>query len=104
MTQDREETLQLVKEFPEITQDLPPGLPPDRGLPFRIHLEPGHTPPHQATRRMSPLELEELRKQLQEYCERGWIQPSSSPYGAPILFTRKGDGGLRLCIDYRAVN
>lgn len=67
VTGDREETLKLVEEFPEITQDLPPGEPPERGLPFRIHLEPGHTPPHAATRKMSSLELEELRKQLQEY-------------------------------------
>lgn len=67
VTQDPEETLKLVQEFPEITQDLPPGDPPDRGLPFRIELEPGHTPPHAPTRRMSPLELEELRAQLKEY-------------------------------------
>lgn len=103
-TDNPEATRRLIQEFPEVKQDLPPGTPSARGVPFRIHLEPGHTPPHAATRRMSVAELDELRRQITEYLDRGWIQPSSSPYGAPVLFTRKSDGGLRLCIDYRAVN
>lgn len=74
-TDNPQATRQLIAEFPEVKQDLPPGPPPVRGEPFRIHMEPGHTPPHSATRRMSPAELDELRKQLTEYLERGWIQP-----------------------------
>ena len=53
---------------------------------------------------MSPSELAEVRKQLDEYLAKGWVRPSTSPYGAPILFVRKKDGSLRMCIDYRALN
>ena len=53
---------------------------------------------------MSPHELAEVRRQLNEYLEKGWIRPSSSPFGAPILFVRKKDGSLRMCVDYRALN
>jgi hypothetical protein len=53
---------------------------------------------------MSPAELQELHKQLEIYLEKGWIRPSISEYGAPILFARKADGSLRLCVDYRSLN
>ena len=70
----------------------------------RINLRPGSTPPNEPLRRMSPAELEELQRQLQIYLEKGWIRPSTSEYGAPILFAKKADGSLRLCIDYRQLN
>lgn len=83
----------------------PVGMPPSRpGCDFRIELEPGSTVPPGRTSRMSPLELTELRKQLDEYLEKGWIQPSASPFGSAVLFARKADGSLRLCIDYRPLN
>lgn len=87
--------------FPE---DLPKGIPPDRGFPHRIELVPGSEPPNRAPYRMSPLELEELRKQIEYLLEHGFIQPSMSPYGAPVLFAPKPGGALRFCIDYRALN
>lgn len=83
---------------------LPTSLPPSRSIDHRIELIPGSSPPCHATRRMSPLELEELRKQLDELLEKGYIVPSKSPYGAPILFVKKKDGTMRLCIDYRSLN
>lgn len=83
----------------------PSGLPPSRpGVDFKIELEPGAKPPVRPTYRMSVAELQEVRKQLEELTELGFIRPSTSPYGAPILFVRKKDGTLRMCIDYRALN
>lgn len=70
----------------------------------RIHIKEGSTPPRQRMYRMSPAELEELKKQLNIYLDKGWIRPSTSEFGAPILFARKADGSLRLCVDYRALN
>lgn len=83
---------------------LPQSLPPSRSIDHKIELIPGSSPPCHATRRMSPPELEELRKQLDELLEKGYIVPSKSPYGAPILFVKKKDGTMRLCIDYRSLN
>ncbi|GAX77913.1 hypothetical protein CEUSTIGMA_g5355.t1 [Chlamydomonas eustigma] len=74
------------------------------GYRHRIHLQPGSLPPTHRLYRMSPAELEELHKQLQIYLEKGWIRPSSSEYGAHVLFAWKPDGSLRLCIDYRSLN
>ena len=70
----------------------------------RIHIKEGTTPPRQRLYRMSPAELDELKKQLNLYLEKGWIRPSTSEFAAPILFARKADGSLRLCVDYRALN
>ena len=70
----------------------------------RINLKPNSYPPKQCTFRMSPAEIEELKRQLAVYLEKGWIRPACSEYGAPVLFARKADGSLRLCIDYRALN
>ena len=70
----------------------------------KIELVPNAQPPARAPYRMSPPELEELRKQLKELIDAGFIRPSKAPYGAPVLFQRKHDGSLRLCIDYRALN
>jgi hypothetical protein len=83
---------------------LPAGLPPRRAVDHAIELEPGAPPPSRPTYRMSFLELEELEKQLKEYSDNGWIRPSQSPYGAPILFVKKKDGSTRMCTDYRALN
>ena len=83
---------------------LPAGLPPSREVDHAIELELGAPPPSRPTYRMSFLELEELEKQLKEYSDNGWIRPSQSPYGAPILFVKKKDGSTRMCTDYRALN
>ena len=84
--------------------DLPPGLPPSRDVDHRIELVPGAVPPSRPTYRLSATELAELKKQLEELTKAGFIQPSKSPFGAPILFVKKKDGTMRMCVDYRALN
>ena len=86
--------------FPE---DLP-GLPPEREIEFTIELIPGTAPVSKAPYRLAPAELKELKTQLQELVDKGFIRPSHSPWGAPVLFVKKKDGTLRLCIDYRELN
>ncbi|GBG63467.1 hypothetical protein CBR_g38085 [Chara braunii] len=92
----------LLEEFKDLTE------PPTGTVPWpiqhRIEIEPGSRTPKGAVYRMSPRELEELRKQLDELLEKGWIRPSSSPFGAPVLFVPKKEGELRMCIDYRGLN
>ncbi|XP_047335399.1 uncharacterized protein LOC124938921 [Impatiens glandulifera] len=83
---------------------LPKVLPPKRNIDHRIELEPGAVIPAKAPYRMGPSELVELRKQLTELLEGGLIRPSKTPYGSPILFQKKTDGSLRMCVDYRALN
>ena len=94
----------VLKEYRDVFQPLPAGLPPPRHIDHHIDLEPGSQPPFKAVYRMSPVELEEVRRQLDDLLEKGFIQPSKSPFGAPILFVRKKDGSLRMCVDYRALN
>ncbi|KAG1468527.1 hypothetical protein G6F56_003781 [Rhizopus delemar] len=95
---------ELLREFNDVFRDhLPPGLPPARYVEHVIdtgNAKPKSRPPF----KMSPRELDELRKQLKELLDLGLIRPSSSSWGAPVLFVRKKDGNLRMCIDYRAVN
>ncbi|GBG92088.1 hypothetical protein CBR_g54343 [Chara braunii] len=92
----------LLEEFQDLTES-PTGVVP-RPIQHRIEIEPSITTLKGAVYRMSPRELEELRKQLDELLEKGWIRPSSSPFGAPILFVPKKEGELRMCIDYRSLN
>ncbi|XP_070667530.1 uncharacterized protein [Malus domestica] len=94
------EEVGVVRHYPD---DLPE-LPPDRDVEFSIDLLPGTDPISLTPYRMAPAELRELKIQLQELLDKGFIQPSSSPWGAPVLFVRKKDGTLRLCIDYRQLN
>ena len=96
---------ELLNEFSDVfPKDLPAGLPPQRQLDHKIELVPGAEPPHRAPYRMSPQGLDELKKQLRDLTEKGYIQPSVSPFGAPVLFVPKKDGGVRMCVDYRALN
>jgi hypothetical protein len=95
----------LVDEFTDVfPDDLPNELPPKRNVDFAIELENGHTPPSRPPYRLGHRELAELKKQLDELLEKGFIQPSVSPYGAPVLFVRKKDGTMRMCVDYRMLN
>ncbi|GJU67893.1 retrotransposon protein, putative, ty3-gypsy subclass [Tanacetum coccineum] len=80
------------------------GLPPEREVEFTIELIPGAQPISKAPYRMAPVELKELNDQLQELSERGFIRPIISPWGAPVLFVKKKDSSMRLCIDYREFN
>ncbi|KAL0533781.1 hypothetical protein IC582_027827 [Cucumis melo] len=98
------EDVPVVKEFLDVFLDDLSGLPPDREIEFTIELLPGTAPISEAPYRMTPSELKELKMQLQELVDKGYIRPSVSPWGAPVLFVKKKDGTLRLCIDYRQLN
>jgi hypothetical protein len=96
--------LDIVRDFSDVFLDELPGIPPPREVEFGIDLVPGTKPISRAPYRMAPAELEELKKQLQELMDRGFVRPSISPWGAPVLFVKKKDGSMRLCIDYRMLN
>ena len=94
----------VVREFPDVFPDDIAGLPPEREVEFTIDLIPGTEPISIPPYRMAPAELRELKDQLEELLSKGFIRPSISPWGAPVLFVKKKDGSLRLCIDYRQLN
>ena len=87
-----------------LVEELPPGEPPDRGVVHTVQLLPGSKPPSRPLYRMSPRELEEVKRQVAELLAKGLIEPSQSPFASPVLFVQKKDGTLRMCIDYRALN
>ena len=93
-----------ISDFPDVFPEELQGLSPQREIEFAIDIVLGATPASITSYRMAPLELKELKLQLQELLEKGFIQPSVSPWGAPVLFVKKKDGTLRLCIDYRQLN
>ena len=94
----------VVCEYVDVFPYELPGLPPRRVVDFGIELHPGTSPISMTPHRMAPVELQELRVQLQELLDKGFIRPSTSPWGAPVLFAKKKDKTLRLCIDYRQLN
>lgn len=95
----------VLREFADVMpSELPDGLPPSRGVEHLIELVPGTTPPSKPTYQMSAYELKELKTQLEAAVKKGHVRPSKSPYGAPVIFVKKKDGSLRLCVDYRALN
>ncbi|RVW79757.1 Transposon Ty3-G Gag-Pol polyprotein [Vitis vinifera] len=98
------EDIPIVREYPDVFPEDLPGLPPEREVEFTIDLVPGTGPMSKAPYRMAPMELKELKVQLQELLDKGFIRPSVSPWGAPVLFVKKKDGSMRLCIDYRELN
>jgi hypothetical protein len=94
----------IVCEYPDVFPEELPGMPPDREIEFVIELAPGTAPIYKKPYRMAPSELVELKKQIKELLEKGFVRPISSPWGSLVLFAKKKDGTLRLCIDYRALN
>jgi hypothetical protein len=96
--------VEVVREFPDVFPEVLPGLPPERQVEFHIDLTPGAAPIARAPYRLAPTEMKEMMSQLQELLEKGFIRPSSSPWGAPVLFVKKKDGTMRMCIDYRELN
>ena len=98
------ETIPVIREFPDVFSEELPGVPPEREVDLSIEVVQGTTPISRAPYRMAPTELKELKTQLQELLDKGFIQPSVSPWGAPVLFVKKKDGTLRMCIDYRKIN
>ncbi|GJR90020.1 hypothetical protein Tco_0214031 [Tanacetum coccineum] len=100
----RLEDVPIVKDFPDVFPEDLPGLPPTRQVEFQIDLVPGAAPVARAPYRLAPSEMKELSEQLKELSDKGFIRPSSSPWGAPVLFVKKKDGSFRMCIDYRELN
>ncbi|GJV26930.1 putative reverse transcriptase domain-containing protein [Tanacetum coccineum] len=94
----------IVRDFPEVFPEDLPGLPPARPVEFQIDLIPGAAPVARAPYRLAPSEMKELSEQLQELSDKGFIRPSSSPWGALVLFVKKKDGSFRMYIDYRELN
>jgi hypothetical protein len=98
------DNIRVVRDFLDVFPEELPGMPPDREVEFVIDLLPGTVPISKRPYKMSIKELKELKKQLTELQEAGFIHPSSSPWGAPILFVQKKDGSQRMCVDYRSLN
>ena len=109
LTLEDEERLDLdlprvVCEYVDVFPDELPGLPPHRDVDFGIELHPGISPISMTSHRRALVELQELRVQLRGLLDKGFIKPSTSPWGAPVLFAKKKGKTLRLCIDYRRWN
>jgi hypothetical protein len=98
------ENVPVVCDYPDVFSEVYSRLPLDREIEFTIDLVPRTQPIHKAPYRMAPAELKELKEQLQELLDRGFIHLNVSPWGAPVLFVKKKDGTMRLCIDYRELN
>ena len=94
----------VICEYVDVFPDELPRLPPLRVMDFGIELHLGTSPISMTSHRMAPVELQELRVQLQELLDKGFIRPSASPWGAPVLFSKKKGKTFRLCIDYRQLN
>ncbi|KAA0052124.1 ty3-gypsy retrotransposon protein [Cucumis melo var. makuwa] len=94
----------VVRDYPDVFPEELPRLPPHREIEFAIELESGTVPISRAPYRMAPAELKELKVQLQEFLDKGFIRQSVSPWGAPVLFVKKKDGSMPLCIDYKELS
>ena len=96
--------ISVVKEFLDVFPEELLGIPTEREVDMSIEVVHGMTPISRAPYRMAPIELKELKTQLQELLDKGFIQPSVSPWGVPVLFVKKKDGTLWMCIEYRQIN
>ncbi|GJY71229.1 putative reverse transcriptase domain-containing protein [Tanacetum coccineum] len=100
----RLEDVPIVRDFPEVFPKDLPGIPSARQVEFQIDLIPSDAPVAQTRYRLAPSDLKELSDQLKELSNKGFIRPGSSPWGAPVLFVKKKDGSLRMCINYHELN
>ena len=98
------ENIIVVKDFLDVFPEELLGITPEREVDISIEILLGTTPISRAPYRMAPIELKAIKIQLQELLDKGFIRPSVSPWGAPILFMKKKDGTLWMCIDYRQIN
>ncbi|KAD4180245.1 hypothetical protein E3N88_28836 [Mikania micrantha] len=98
------EDVPIIRDYPEVFPEDLPGHPPARQVEFRIDLIPGANLVGKSPYRLAPSEMQELSSQLQELLDKGFIKPSFSPWGAPVLFVKKKDGSFPTCIDYRELN
>jgi hypothetical protein len=96
--------IHVVREFLDIFPDDLPGMPLERAMEFKIELQPGITPIAKALYKMSPMEMKELKIQLQGLLDKGYIHSSTSPWGCSSLFVEKKDKELCLCVEYRPLN
>jgi hypothetical protein len=96
--------IRTVSEYPDVFLEELPGMPPDREIEFVIKLVPGTAPIFKRPYRMVANQLVELKEQLQELLDKGYIRPSASPWGAPVIFVPMKDGTQRMCVDYRSLN
>lgn len=102
---DNPDIEKILRDYQDVfPNSLPKHLPPHRPVDHKIELVQGSTPPAKRLYPLSLAEMEELKKQLQELLDQGFIRPSVSPYGAPVLFVKKKEGDMRMCVDYRALN
>ena len=92
-----------MKDYPDVFPEELLGMPPDRDIEFLIELLPGTRPISKIPYWMPAYDLEEIKKQIKELLEKGYIRRSSSPWGAPVLLVEKKDGSLRMVVDYRAL-
>src|SRR6187399_413870 len=99
-----QEEVPVVKDFPDVFPEELPGMPPDRDIEFLIELLPGTGPISKRPYRMPAKDLEEIKKQIKELVDKGFIRPSSSPWGSPVFLVEKKDGSLRMVVDYRGLN
>jgi hypothetical protein len=104
ITDIKVKNIPIVCEYPDVFPDDLPGMPPDRDIEFIIELQPGTASISKRPYRMPPNELAELKIQLQDLLDKGYIRPSASPWGCSALFVKKKDDSLRLCVDYRPHN
>ncbi|GKC01266.1 hypothetical protein Tco_0987402 [Tanacetum coccineum] len=100
----RLDNIPIVQDFPEVFPEVLPGLPLTRQVEFQIDLIPGAAPVGRAPYRLAPSVMKELSEQLKELSDKSFIRPSSSPWGAPVLFVKKKDGSFWMCIDYHELN
>jgi hypothetical protein len=98
------EGISVVEEFMDVFPEELPGMPLEREVEFYIDLLPGTATIIKRLSRMAPTKLVELKLQIAELQQKGFIHPTSSPWGAPVLFVTKNDGSMRMCIDYRSLN
>ncbi|GKG24634.1 hypothetical protein Tco_0395262, partial [Tanacetum coccineum] len=94
----------VVRDFVDVFPEDLSGLPPPQQVEFRIDLVLGTTLVAKSLYRLAPSEMQELSGQLQELQDKGFIRPSHSPWGAPMLFVKKKDGSFHMCIDYKELN
>nr|GFD03278.1 putative reverse transcriptase domain-containing protein [Tanacetum cinerariifolium] len=100
----RLEDVSIFRDFPEVFPEDLLGIPPARPIEFQIDLVPGVVPVARAPYRLARPEMKELAEQLQELSDKGFIRPSSLPWGASVLFVKKKDESFRMCIDYGELN
>jgi hypothetical protein len=96
--------IHVIREFPDVFLDDLSGMPPERAIEFKIELQPGTASISKALYKMSREELAELKIQLKDLLDKGFIRPSLSPWGCPVLFVSKKDKGLYLCVEDRPLN